>query len=107
MEGTATALTIPKVSLDLDAAVAGISTKAKLDAAIKANLAKQDLQADVSGKLDDSALKAKIELTNFAPLKAKFDASIDRLNLDRYLPPSARRRSLTSASILPRSRARA
>jgi len=86
MEGTATALAIPKISLDLDAAVAGISAKAKIDVAIKANLAKQDLQADVSGKLDDSALKAKVELTNFAPLKANFDASFDRLNLDRYMP---------------------
>lgn len=87
LEGTATALTIPKVALEVVAAVAGISAKANLDAAIKANLAKQDLQADVSGKLDDSALKAKVELTNFAPIKAAFDAGIDRLNVDRYLPP--------------------
>ena len=86
MEGTASALAIPKISLDLDAAVAGISAKAKVEAAIKANLARQDLQADVSGKLDDSALKAKVELTNFAPLKANFDVNIDRVNLDRYLP---------------------
>ena len=87
MEGTASALTIPKVSLDLDVAVAGVSAKAKFDAAIKANLAKQDLQAEVSGRLDESALKAKIGLTNFAPLKANFDVNIDRLNVDRYLPP--------------------
>ena len=86
VEGTASALTIPKISLAVDAAVAGIATKSKIDAAIKANLVKQDLQADISGKLDDAALKAKLELTNFAPLKAKFDVSIDRLNLDRYLP---------------------
>lgn len=87
VEGTATALTIPKVLLDLDAAVAGISAKAKLEAAIKANLAKRDLQAEVSGRLDESTLKAKVGLTNFAPLKANFDVSIDRLNADRYLPP--------------------
>ncbi|HLX80016.1 MAG TPA: AsmA family protein [Burkholderiales bacterium] len=86
VEGTASALTIPKISLDVDAAAAGIATRAKLDCAVKANLAKQDLQADISGKLDDAALKAKLELTNFAPLKAKFDLSLDRLNLDRYLP---------------------
>jgi AsmA protein len=90
LEGSATALTIRKVSLDLDAAAAGISTKAKLDAAVKANLARQDLQADVSGRLDDSALKAKVALTKFAPLQATFDASIDRLNLDRYFPPERR-----------------
>jgi AsmA protein len=86
VEGTATALTIPKVSLDLDAAVAGISAKANIVAAIKANLAKQDLQAEVSGKLDDAALKIKLELTNFAPLKVNFDAEFDRLNVDRYIP---------------------
>jgi AsmA protein len=87
MEGTASALSIPKVSLDLSAAVGGIAAKAKLDATIKANLAKQDLQAEVSGKLDDSTLKAKVGLTNFAPLRANFDLDIDRLNADRYLPP--------------------
>ena len=87
VEGTATALAIPKVSLDLVASVAGISAKAKVDAAIKANLAKQDLQAEVAGKFDESTLKAKIGLTNFAPLKANFDATIDRLNVDRYLAP--------------------
>lgn len=87
VEGTATALTIPKVALDLDAAVAGISAKAKLDAAVKANLAKQDLNADVAGKLDDSTLKAKLALSNYAPLRAKFELDIDRINVDRYAPP--------------------
>ncbi len=72
--------------MELDAALAGVALKAKLDAAIKANLAKQDLQAEVSGRLDDSALKASIGLTNFAPLRASFDVAIERLNLDRYLP---------------------
>ena len=85
VEGTATALTIPKVSLELDAAVAGITAKANIGASIKANLAKQDLQAEVSGKLDDSTLKIKVELTNFAPLKVNFDAEFDRLNVDRYI----------------------
>jgi len=87
MEGSATALTIPNVSLELDAALSGVSMKGKIDAALKANLAKQDLQAEVSGKLDDSTLKAKVGLTKFAPLKANFDVNIDRLNLDRYLTP--------------------
>lgn len=87
VEGTASALTIPKISLDLDAAAGGVSAKARIDAAVKANLAKQDLQADISGKLDDSTIKAKLGLTNFAPLKANFDIGIDRLNVDRYLPP--------------------
>jgi len=86
VEGTATALTIPKVSIDLDVALSGLALKAKLDAAIKANLAKRDLQAEVSGRLDDSAVKATVGLTSFAPLKASFDIGIERLNLDRYMP---------------------
>jgi AsmA protein len=87
MEGTAKALTIPNITLDLDAAIAGIAAKAKVEAAVKANLAKQDLDADVTGKLDDGSFKGKIALTNFAPLKANFDAEFDRLNVDRYIPP--------------------
>ena len=87
VQGSAIALTIPKVLIDLDAAASGFAIKANLEASVKANLAKQDLNADVSGKLDDSALKAKIALANFAPLNASFDVAIDRLNLDRYMPP--------------------
>lgn len=86
IEGSASALSIPGVSIELDAVSSGVSMKATLDAAIKANLAKQDLDIAVSGKLDESTLKAKIGLTNFAPPKANFDATIDRLNVDRYLP---------------------
>lgn len=87
MEGTAKALTIPKVSLDLDATVEGVAAKARVEAAIKANLARQELDADVTGKLDDGSFKAKIALTNYAPLKANFDVEFDRLNVDRYIPP--------------------
>src|SRR4029079_2799753 len=86
MEGTATALNIPKGSLDLAAGVSGISAKAKLEASVKANLAKQDLSATINGKVDEGTLKAKVELTNFAPMKATFDVAIDRLNVDRYIP---------------------
>jgi len=87
VEGSAKALSIPSVALELDAAMEQLKMKANLQAAIKANLEKQDLSADVSGKLDDSAMKAKLELTHFAPLAASFDATFDRLNLDQYLPP--------------------
>lgn len=87
LEGTASAPTIPKVSLEFEAAAAGISAKGKFDAAIKANLAKQDLDTEILGRLDESTIKAKVGLTKIAPLKANFDVSIDHLNVDRYLPP--------------------
>jgi AsmA protein len=87
VEGSAKELSIPSVALDIDAAMEHLRMKAALQGAIKANLEKQDLNAQISGKLDDSAVKATLALTNFAPLAASFDATLDRLNLDRYLPP--------------------
>ena len=87
VEGSAKALSIPSVALDLDAAMEHLKMKASLQAAIKANLEKQDLDADVTGKLDDAAVRVKLALSNFAPLAATFDASLDRLNVDQYLPP--------------------
>src|SRR5262249_3445543 len=79
VEGTAKALSIPSVELEIEAAMEHLKMKATLQAAIKANLEKQDLDADISGKLDDAAMKVKLALTNFAPLAATFDASFDRL----------------------------
>ncbi|HVP08940.1 MAG TPA: AsmA family protein, partial [Burkholderiales bacterium] len=87
VQGSASALTIPKVLLDLDAAAEGTAIKAKLEAALKANLAKPSLAAGVSGKIDDSTLKANVDIGDFAPLKMTFDVALDRLNVDRYLPP--------------------
>ena len=87
VEGSAKDLSIPSIALDLEAAMEHLRMKANLQAAVKANLEKQDLNADISGKLDDAAVKVKLALTNFAPLAANFDADIDRLNLDHYLPP--------------------
>lgn len=87
VEGTAKALTVPNIALELDAAMEHLKIKASLQAALKANLEKQDLDAEVSGKLDEAAVKVKLALTNFAPLAATFDASFDRLNVDQYLPP--------------------
>ena len=87
MEGSATALSIPKVSLDLDLSLGGVVSKASLLASVKANLARQDLQADIGGRVDEGTVKIKLAATNFAPLKASFDAQVDRVNADRYIPP--------------------
>ena len=87
VEGSARALSVPGAVLEIDAAMQHLKMKASLQAAIKANLEKQDLDASVTGKLDDSAVKVKVALTNFAPLAATFEASLDRLNVDRYIPP--------------------
>jgi AsmA protein len=88
MEGSATALAIPKVTLDLDLSLGGVVAKANLVSSVKANLAKQDLDADISGRIDEGTVKIKLAATNFAPLKASFDVQVDRVNADRYIPPA-------------------
>ena len=87
MEGSATALSIPKILLDLDLALGGVTSKANLSASMKANLAKQDFNAEIGGRIDEGNVKIKLAATNFAPLKASFEAEVDRVNADRYMPP--------------------
>ncbi|MBI3371667.1 MAG: AsmA family protein [Betaproteobacteria bacterium] len=86
VEGSATALVIPSLALELAASISGTQVKAQAQGAIKANLQKRTLDADLTAKLDDSAIRAKLGVTDTDPLKAAFDASVDRIDLDRYLP---------------------
>jgi AsmA protein len=58
-----------------------------LDLVYTASFSGPPLAVDVTAKLDESNIKAKATLADLAPLKASFDASIDRLSIDRYLPP--------------------
>jgi AsmA protein len=85
--GSAEALSIGKMLLNLDAAAGGFATKGTVQGSLKANLQKQTLAADLLAKLDDSTIKAKLGAAKFAPLVASFDLAADRLNLDRYMPP--------------------
>ena len=125
MEGTSSALSIPRLVLDLNAAMEGNAVKGKVDTALKANLAervyelpkivanlaisspkipqksvtlpiqaslradlgKQNVAAQISTKFDESNIQAKLGASRLAPLAATFDVAVDRLNLDRYLPP--------------------
>jgi AsmA protein len=90
IQGKAGALDIPKLALDFSGTASGVAAKAQLQAAIKANLPKQDLTADLSGRLDDAPFKGRVGLTNFVPLAANFDLDFERLNVDRYLPPDSK-----------------
>lgn len=90
IQGKAGALDIPKLALDFSGSASGVAAKAQLQAAIKANLPKQDLTADLSGRLDDAPFKGRVGLTNFAPLAVNFDLDFERLNVDRYLPPESK-----------------
>jgi len=60
------------------------------DLSYTASVAGPPLAANLVAKLDESTIRAKIELPDLAPLKANFDLYADRLNLDRYFPPERR-----------------
>jgi AsmA protein len=52
------------------------------------DLAKEDAHLDLTGKLDDSQLRAKLGFSHFDAPAYAFDIGIDRLDVDRYLPPA-------------------
>ncbi|HMK13757.1 MAG TPA: AsmA family protein [Burkholderiales bacterium] len=52
-----------------------------------ANLEKQNVQANFSGKMADSSFKAKLGVVGFSKPAIGFDLDIDQLDVDRYLPP--------------------
>jgi AsmA protein len=87
VEGNAAALSIPSLALDLDAAAAGRTIKAKIETALKADLVRRALAASLSGKVDESTIRASLDAKSLDPLTASFDLNVDRLNLDRYMPP--------------------
>jgi len=58
-----------------------------LTGSIQADLGKPSVHGDLAVKLDDSNIRAKLGLEGAAPPSYNFDVEIDRLNVDRYLPP--------------------
>lgn len=126
VEGSAEALSIKAITLDLDAAVAPNAVKGRIATPLKgnlkaqiweaqkivaeltitspsmpqktvtlpinasatANLEKQAAAFEVATRFDESTILAKATATKLDPLHANFSLNIDRLNLDRYFPPS-------------------
>ena len=48
---------------------------------------KERVAGDIVAKLDESNIKAKLGLTRFSAPAYDFDINIDKLNVDRYMPP--------------------
>ncbi len=58
-----------------------------LKAGVRADLAAHSASVQADTRFDESHIVAKANLTRFAPLALNFDLDIDRLNVDKYLPP--------------------
>lgn len=53
---------------------------------LRADLRKESVAANLSAKLDDSQLRAKLGVAQFSAPRVSFDLDLDRIDLDRYLP---------------------
>jgi len=67
--------------------VPGKSVKLALAGSAAVDWAKETAQTDLTAKLDDSTIRAKAQVANFAAPAINFDVAADQLNVDRYLPP--------------------
>ena len=85
-------LSIGKIDAQVDlesAALPQRSLKVKLDGSLSADSHAQDIAARLGAHFDETNAKARVEVHGFSAPRIAFDADVDRLNLDRYLPASA------------------
>jgi AsmA protein len=64
------------------------TVKLPIKGAARADLKAQTAGLDLDTRLDESHIVLKLAATRLAPLALTFDLDIDRLNIDKYLPPA-------------------
>ena len=83
------------------------SLKLPISGSVRADLAQQSADATLATQFDESKIAAKFDVEKFSPLALGFDIDIDKLNVDKYLPPKKEARKVpatraTTRSISPR-----
>ena len=82
---------VPKLTGEFEVASPSLPMKKKFKVPLTlsaiADLKKQTANADLAMKFDESNIKAKFAFADFAALRSTFDIAIDKLNVDKYLPP--------------------
>ncbi len=71
-----------------DPALAQKSVKLPVTGRFALDAKKEIVDAGFSTRFDDTALSAEFDVRGFGPSRLSFEASADRLNLDRYFPPA-------------------
>ena len=82
---------LSKLAGELDVAMPALpmkKLKVPLAGTVHADLGKQKVDADFTARLDESNIRAKIDMTDFAAPFTRFEVAIDKLNVDRYFPPT-------------------
>jgi len=81
-------LHLPNLMVTISTAGTDISgIKGDLQGSVTLDGVKQNVRADLVGKVVDSNIKAQLKVADFAKPAYNFDVDIDQLDLDRFLPP--------------------
>ena len=81
---------LPRISAELVVANPQMpmkSVKLPVTGSARTDLARESASADLSTRFDESAIAAKAGIVRFKNPSINFDVNIDRLNVDKYLPP--------------------
>lgn len=65
------------------------SVKLPLTGGLRTDIDGQTAAVHANTQFDESRIAAKVNVSRFSPLALGFDLDIDRLNVDKYLPPKA------------------
>ena len=65
------------------------SVKASLDGALNVDTRAQAVGARLGVNFDETKVTSRVDVHGFSGPKIGFDVDVDRLNLDRYLPPAS------------------
>ena len=86
IQGSAKSLTVPSIegTVTLSGKDMPKTFKATLNGSARADLEKQAMNAELTTKIDESTVQAKLGMVKSA---YTFDVNVDRLNLDQYFPP--------------------
>jgi AsmA protein len=91
IEGSAKALVIPKLEAQISTPMPDLPQKtlqASVAGSLRADLEKESASADLTVKVDESTIQAKLGIAKFSSPAYTFDVNIDRLNVDRYMSAS-------------------
>ncbi len=99
---TALTLDLPALSGELNVALPRMpmkSVKLPITAKLHADLNTQAASGSLATQFDESKVDAKINVSHFSPLALAFDVDIDKLNVDKYLPPQTSKTEAGKASV--------
>ena len=82
-------LALADVALEAKGVAANLTNLVvRLTGSAEVDGAKERARANLAGKVADSSVKARLDITGFAAPAVSFDVEIDQLDVDRYLAPA-------------------